>query len=79
MKRPNTPAAMERIEEALRRIEAAQTELGRACQALSSLRCGSAKYSKAQKLYDRVHRFWYEVKHWSERPQSLSRDNEPEL
>lgn len=78
MKRPNTPAAMSRIGLALNEIEEAQRLMGRACQSLGSLRYGSSKYGKARKLYDRIHAFWYEVKRFAEKPQSLSVDSEPE-
>lgn len=78
MKQPNSPAAMERIRLALNEIEEAQRLMGHACQTLSSLRYGAGKYKKAGKLYDAIHAFWYELKHFAEQPQSLTVDSEPE-
>ena len=55
--------AQRRVHQALDRIQAAQTELGRAMSDLSSLVGGGAPRlsDKAGKLYDRVHALWYEL------------------
>lgn len=78
MKAPNSPAAMARIELALNEVEEAQRLMGHACQTLSSLRFGAGMYKKAGKLYDSIHKFWYELRSFSEKPQSMTVDSEPE-
>ncbi len=78
MKKPNTPAAMERVKRALQFIESAQGELSRASQELSALRWGSGQQTKVMKLYDKVHQQWYVLRKFSEQNQSLSVDSEPE-
>jgi hypothetical protein len=78
MKKPNTPAAMMKVDEALRAIQEAQNRMGTAAQHLSSLRFGAPKYKKALKLYEKIHAFWYELERFASVPQSLSHDREPE-
>ena len=76
MKHPNTPAAMLKVSDALRAVQGAQTQMGIAMQALSSLRFGGGKYKKAMKLYEQIHAFWYELESFADTPQSLSHDRE---
>jgi len=79
MKRPNTPAAMAKVQAALDHLQRAQAELGRAAQELSSLRFGHPQQLKVLALYDKVHSQWYRLRDFAASPQSLSVDSEPEF
>lgn len=54
-------ATKARIHAALAAIQRAQNELGIACGHLSALQWAAPKHTRASKLYDKVHAFWYEV------------------
>lgn len=77
-KKPNTPAAMLKVREALKLIESAQTQMDFACMQLSTLRYGVKKHDKALQLYSKLQAFWYEVRDFAAVDQSLSTDSEPE-
>lgn len=77
-KRPNTPAAMLRVRQALQHIGAAQGELARASAHLATLRYGADHCEKLGELYEKMKTQWYALREFSESPQSLSVDSEIE-
>jgi hypothetical protein len=75
---PSTPAAKQTVELAMVHVEKAQHELERACQALSSLRHGSDLCTKAGKLRDACHAFFYVLRKAADTRGGMSQDNECE-
>ena len=59
------------------RVQAAQNELERACQHLSTLRYGSDLYSACGKLRNRVHALWYRLEKVAQTRPRMSHHDEP--
>ena len=55
------------VARALAHIEAAQCELGRACQELSPIIGGAPQWKRVSALYDRVHTEWYRIHLWAQK------------
>lgn len=83
--RPSTPAAVLNVEDAMKLVEEAQWLLDRAAQKLSPIRHGSDLMTKAFKLRQSVHGFWYVLdkvahgNHLGPPRQQMSLGSEPEV
>lgn len=56
-----TPAAQQKIRQALNEIEKAQLALGRACEALSPVVGMVKEWERVGKLYDKVNAEWHRL------------------
>jgi hypothetical protein len=56
--------AERRVRAALANVEAAQRELGRACEEMSAIIGGIPPWERLGKLYDRVHAEWHRLNLW---------------